>query len=202
MTEDESPKNWPPLGLPAGSVRALLTMIIVAVVVSSTARNQQLDVLWIEVLLIALAHYFTARRFVNLPPDVLTRLEKEGVLKEEQQPLFLPKRSIRLLLTAAFGGLAYYLYAENRLLTAESLPLLGIVASYILGHVVRGITHWFKNDEPNADPSRLWQDGRAIIVLLSVGIAAFAPLSNQPELLPEAVHRTSLGLVLFYFGSR
>jgi hypothetical protein len=29
-----SPKTWPPLGLPTGSVRALLTLIIVAVVVA------------------------------------------------------------------------------------------------------------------------------------------------------------------------
>jgi hypothetical protein len=78
-----SPKTWPPLGLPTGSVRALLTLIIVAVVVAKYALGQDLDVLWIETLLIALAHYFTTRRFVALPPQVLQRLEQEGVIAQE-----------------------------------------------------------------------------------------------------------------------
>jgi hypothetical protein len=202
MTDEDSPKNWPPLGLPAGSVRALLTLIIVAVVVTATAREQTLDVLWFEVLLIALAHYFTSRRFVTLPPEVLARLEKEGVLKDEKHPLYLPKRTIRLVLIASFGGLAYYLYQEGRLFEPESVSLIGIVAAYVLGHVVRGITNLFKSNDKDAQPSRLWQDGRALLVLSAIAIAAFAPLTNQLELLPEQVHRIALGLVLFYFGSR
>ena len=32
---ESSPKTWPPLGLPTGSVRALLTLIVVAVVVTT-----------------------------------------------------------------------------------------------------------------------------------------------------------------------
>jgi hypothetical protein len=202
MTEEDSPRNWPPLGLPAGSVRALLTMLIVAVVVTATVRHQKLDVLWTEVLLIALAHYFTSRRFVSLPPDVLKRLQTEGVIKNEKQPLFLPKHSIRLLLTGSFAGLAYYLYDEGRLFDPDSMALIGIVAAYILGHLVRGVANWFKSNDKDAQPSRLWQDGRAIIVLLSIAVASFAPLSNQPDLIPEQLHRIALALVLFYFGSR
>lgn len=133
---------------------------------------------------------------------MLQRLEEEGLLKDDKQPLFLPKRSIRLILTASFCGLAYYLYQENRLGEPESISLLGVVAAYVLGNLVRGIGCWFKGSDKNAKPSRLWQDGRAIVVLLAIVIAASAPLSNQPNMLPEQVHRIALGLVLFYFGSR
>ena len=83
------PQNWPPLGLPIGSVRALLTLIVVAVVVSRMARGLPVDALWTQTLLIALAHYFTARRFVSLPPDVLARLEEDGLIERERHP-FLP----------------------------------------------------------------------------------------------------------------
>ena len=92
-----SPKSWPPLGLPTGSVRALLTLIVVAVVVTKLALHRNLDELWVETLLIALAHYFTSRRFVSLSPAVLQRLENEGVIEKERQPLYLPRNSTECL---------------------------------------------------------------------------------------------------------
>ena len=66
-----SPKTWPPLGLPTGSVRALLTLIVVAVVVTKMVFHRPPDSIWIETLLIALAHYFTSRRFVSLSPEIM-----------------------------------------------------------------------------------------------------------------------------------
>jgi len=53
-----SPKTWPPLGLPTGSVRALLTLIVVSVVITQLSLNREVNPLWTETLLIALAHYF------------------------------------------------------------------------------------------------------------------------------------------------
>ena len=78
-----SPRGWPPLGLPIGSVRALLTIIVMTVVMTRLVRDLPVDVLWIQTLLIALAHYFTSRRFVTLPPDVIARLEQDGVIERE-----------------------------------------------------------------------------------------------------------------------
>ena len=98
-------KVWPPLGLPTGSVRALLTLLIVAVVIVQTVRGQEIEILWAETLMIAMAHYFTTRRFLNLPPDVIRRLAKEGHVEPEANPLFLPRFSIRLILLAIFAGL-------------------------------------------------------------------------------------------------
>ena len=42
MNEFEgSPKTWPPLGMPTGSVRALLTLIMVAVVMFGAVMAQR-----------------------------------------------------------------------------------------------------------------------------------------------------------------
>ena len=76
-------RHRPPLGLPSGSVRALLTLLIVAVVIAQVARGQAVEPLWVETLMIALAHNFTSRRFVSLPPELVRRLEAEGHLEEE-----------------------------------------------------------------------------------------------------------------------
>jgi hypothetical protein len=76
----------PPLGLPSGSVRALLTLLIVAVVVVQVVRGREVEPLWTETLMIALAHYFTSRRFINLAPDVMRRLEAEQCPPIETTP--------------------------------------------------------------------------------------------------------------------
>ncbi len=198
---ENSPKTWPPLGLPTGSVRALLTLIVVAVVVARTAFGRSPDPLWIETLLIALAHYFTSRRFVSLTPVVLQRLEQEGVLEKERHPLYLPKNSIRTIVVGAFVGLGIYLYREPRLVTPEAVALLSMVFAYLLGAIVRSITGWFakRRSQPITG---VWGDIKALIVLGAIVIAAVPALFDVGMQLPPLVDRIALGLTLFYFGSR
>lgn len=201
LEPEGSPKYWPPLGLPVGSVRAILTLFIVAVVTVSVARGQDLDLIWTETLLIALAHYFTSRRFVSLPPEVLKRIQDEGLIEKDRHPLFLPRHSIRLLILAAFVGLGVYLYKQQRLWEPRAVSLLGIVAAYVLGAMVRGIGAWL-GSRTGRRPSSAWGDFKAIVVLLAVAIAGVPELLDMPEFLPEMAHRIALGLMLFYFGSR
>jgi hypothetical protein len=197
----ESLKFGPPLGLPVGSVRALLTLQVVVVVTISVAQARDLDILWVETLLIALAHYFTSRRFVALPPDVMARIQNEGLIDRETHPLFLPRHSIRFLILATFGGLGFYLYREGRLFEPRSVSLLGIVAAYALGAVMRGVTSFLRRNRKHP-PSRAWGDLRAIVVLLTVLTAVVPELLGTADALPQEVHRVALGLMLFYFGSR
>jgi len=202
MTEsDEDPKYWPPLGLPVGSVRAILTLLIVAIVTLNAARGKSLDLIWTETLLIAMAHYFTSRRFVSLPPDVLKRIQQEGILDQEVHPLYLPRHSIRILILGAFVGLGVFLYQQNRLFTVESISPLGIVAAYVCGSIVRGIGSWFGR-RTGRQPSSLWGDLKAMLVLLAVAVAGIPELVSMPDLLPPVAHRIALALMLFYFGSR
>jgi len=182
--------DWPPLGLPRGSIRALLTLLIVAVVIAQVVRGQEVELLWAETLMIALAHYFTSRRFVNLPPDVIRRLAAEGHIEEERNPLFLPRYSIRVILVLAFLGLGAYLYWENRLFEPQALSVLGVVFAYLLGIVLR------------FGRFRVWEDLKAVVVLLVLLYTAGAYLANRPDLAPYQLRDISLGLVLFYFGSR
>ena len=143
LEPEGSPKYWPPLGLPVGSVRAILTLFVVSIVTLSVARGHDLDLVWTETLMIALAHYFTSRRFVSLPPEVLARIQKEGVLEYEGNPLFLPRHSIRLLIVGSFIALGVFLYRQQRLWEPRAISLLGIVAAYALGAIARSISSWF-----------------------------------------------------------
>lgn len=198
---EKSPKTWPPLGLPTGSVRAILTLIVVAVVVARVALGRSLDSLWIETLLIALAHYFTTRRFVALSPAVLQRLEQEGVIPKERHPLYLPRNSIRTIIMGAFVGLGIYLYREPRLLTPEAIALLSMVFAYLLGAIARSISGWFS--KRRSQPiTGVWGDIKALIVLGAILVAAVPAIFDFGWQLPPIGDRIALGLTLFYFGSR
>ncbi len=197
-----SPQTWPPLGMPTGSVRALLTLTVVAVVVLNLASGRDdLDIIWIETLLMALAHYFTSRRFVDLPREVRLKLEQDGILEDELHPLFLPKHSIRLLLISSFIGLAVYLYQLNRLWEPQAVTLLGMVFAYLLGTMLRGFTRWW-NRRRTTPPSRFWADAKALLVLGTVGIVAVCEFTGMRDVLHPTVHKVAMGLLLFYFGSR
>ncbi len=202
MNEFEgSPKTWPPLGLPTGSIRALLTLIVVAVVVTKITYARDLDALWIETLLIAMAHYFTSRRFVSLSPDVLLRLEQEGVIEKERHPLYLPRNSIRTIIVGAFVGLGIYLFREHRILETQALALLSVVFAYLLGGLVRGISYWW-NRRRAKPASGTWGDLKALIVLGSLVVVGGLELFVPDLRLPTYMHHIVLGMTLFYFGSR
>lgn len=201
LEPEGSPKYWPPLGLPVGSVRAILTLSVVVIVISSVAREHDLDLVWTETLLIALAHYFTSRRFVSLPPEVLARIQQEGILEKDGNPLYLPRRSIRLLIIGSFVALGVYLFRENRLWEPQAVSLLGIVAAYTLGAMIRNIGSWF-GSRTGRRASAGWGDLKAIVVLLAMAVAGIPELISMPDLLPSMTHKIALGLMLFYFGSR
>ena len=195
------PRTRPPLGLPNGSVRALLTLLVVAVVIVQVCRQREIEPLWTETLMIALAHYFTSRRFINLTPDVIRRLEAEGQVEIESNPLFLPRHSIRAIILVAFASLAVYAYREHQLFDFPALSILGVVFAYLLGILVRSLIGWWcKGRESNT--IRGWEDMKAAVVLVVLLYTAGVYLFDRPDLVPHQLRNITLGLVLFYFGSR
>ena len=111
-------------------------------------------------------------------------------MEEEANPLFLPKWTIRAILIAAFVRAAICLFFQHRLFETPALSLLGVVFAYLLGVVVRirGL--------------RGWENAKAAVVLLVLATTAGAYLLDQGTLVPPMWRNITLGLVLFYFGSR
>jgi len=168
----------------------LLTLLIVAVVIVQLGRGQEVELLWTETLMIALAHYFTSRRFIRLSPEVVRRLTEEGQIEAEPRPLYLPRYSVRIILVAAFLGLAVYLFRQDRLFQSQALSILGVVFAYLLGIVAR------------MRSVRGWEDLKAVVVLLALLSTAIPSLMNRGDIVPHQLRDITLGLVLFYFGSR
>src|ERR1700731_4699383 len=171
MTTEENFHARPPLGLPTGSVRALLTLLILAVVVHEVVLGRLVAVIWTETLVIALAYYFTYRRFVSLPREVIVRLEREGAIPRESNPLWLPRHTIRILIILTIGALGAYLYREKRLLEPQVITIFGTALCYLLGVFISAVTSWWAKGHKTL--GRLfWEDIKAGAVLLTVGATA------------------------------
>lgn len=198
--DTEEPFRYP-LGLPSGSVRALLTMIVVAVTCSDILNGRKIGPVWAQTLMIALAHYFTSRRFVQLPPEMLRRLEADGVIPKEPLPLYLPRGTIRLLILAAFIGVFAFQFRQGTLFNPDPFAIFITLLAYFLGATLRGILNWWYRGKPG-ESSRWWADTRAITVLVALIATSLLQIIGQQHLAPYWLENITMAMVLFYFGSR
>ena len=185
------PSNRPPLGLPRGSIRALLTLMIVAVVIAQMVRGGEIHLLWTETLMIAMAHYFASRRFIRLPP-------------EETQAAG-QRRSYRIGGPAALSAQLQHPAAVDRLVHGR-------------GHLISTCTAGCWNRRPcrfwawcspiywessfDCGQVRGWEDAKAAVVLAVMLATSTAYLLDYGGSVPKPLQAVTLGLVLFYFGSR
>jgi hypothetical protein len=200
MAEINNPQ--PPLGLPPGSVRALLSLMVVSMVIEETVHGHDLSVHLVEALLMVLALYFSARKIVSVPPAVLQQLEKEGQIPVERQPLYLPRFSIRLVILLSFAGAAAYLYQHDRLFTNPSLSSFGMVGAYLLGVLLRPMGRFLRRGEMAASLMDRFADLRALVVLGAVAVLTVSYWLDKPEWRPDWAQHAALTLLLYYFGAR
>jgi len=198
----EPRRHRPPLGLPPGSVRALLSLMIVSTVIAETVRGRSLDVALAEALMIVLASYFATRRVIDLPPDVLQKLEQDGQLPSERHPLYLPRFSIRIIILISFAGAAGYLYQQGRLFAQEAVATLGLVFAYFVGVLFRALGKLFGQWRLPEGVRDWFADLRALVVLGAVGTLTVCYWLGRQASLPDWAESTTLSLLLFYFGAR
>lgn len=191
------------LGLPAGSIRALLTLMTVGFIIAQTVHGRRVSLLWFESLIIVLAHYFAHRRFVALSPTLIQKLTAEDLIEDEPHPLYLPRHTLRTLIVVAFGALAIYLGCVGRLRDPVGVPVLVSVGSYFLGIVFGSVAARYMKSKPARGASWL-DDLKAVVTLLAVALAIAVQLFDWQNVIPfsDKLEALPLALMLFYFGSR
>ena len=191
------------LGLPPGSIRALLTMMTVGFIVLQTARGVGVGLLWSESLMIVLAHYFAHRRFVPLSPAMREQLKAADLLEDDAHPLHLPKHSLRTLIVLSFVGLGVYLARERRLLDPVAIPIFISVGSYFLGIGFGIFVSWW-NKGRESEGGMWFENLKALVTLVAVAFAILVQIFGWQARIPygEKFEAIPLALMLFYFGSR
>ena len=198
-----APRNRKVLGLPPGSIRALLTLMTVGFIVAQTARGIEVKLLWFESLMIVLAHYFAHRRFVPLSPEMLEHLKAESLIEDDVNPLHLPKHSLRTLIVLSFVGLAVYLACKHRLFDPVAVPVFVTVGSYFLGIGFGAIGEWWMKGRPIKGAS-WFDDVRALVTVLAITLTIVVQVFGWQDRIPYGakLEVLPLALMLFYFGSR
>jgi hypothetical protein len=197
------------LGWPAGSVRALLAILVFAATwgLLVVRPSHEVPVYLRDLLFIIMGHYFAARRRAG-------QLEEAG-----PPPLFLPRGTIRLLLVIGSLAVAIVLYRQGRFSDLERNPgvvTLLLVGGFLLGVALSTLSTWW--DERGHHTPRFVEDARALVSIGSAVILialvwnrhlqVFPPESVEAHM-PVWVHLGRYGpehilaaVVGFYFGSR
>lgn len=189
------------LGLPPGSVRALVAMAVVGVFVMQTLHGEAVGLLMSEALLIVLAHYFASRRLLAVPRRVKDQLLAQGLVERESNPLWLPRNSVRVLILGALLITVGMLLVRGELFQADVFDNLFLVFAYLIGVVIQAVRERLP-PKPITRMGKLWVHLKALFVLLACALIALFTWAEWLAELPGWLEKVLLGWILFYFGSR
>lgn len=211
-TVPATPKPRHALGLPAGSIRALLAFGVLGYLWllvlrpteggGSPLANQQASLAFIYLqflMVLIIGHFFTAHG------------KTIGHHISEGSPLGLPSGCVRFLLLAGYLGQAVYLYYtrpkfELPETASVILLVLVLVSAYMVGYVITGAMNtvysvlppWFLDLQAWVALCALLLLG--VILLIRLVINTAVSPDNQIRL--DVVEAVLAGLVGLYFGAR
>ena len=201
------------LGLPAGSIRALLAVLVFATVwgMLLVRPSQEVPDYLSDLMFVIMGHYFATRK---RSADILGSGDEVG-----PPPLYLPRGSIRLILAAGSAMVAVVLYQRGVLTRVDRNPgvtTLLLIAGFLIGVILNTLVGWWR--------ARINRGHRAIedtqaLAAIGAGLALVALVWNRlfPIVPPgelDAVfqgcgHLGRLGpehllaaVIGFYYGSR
>jgi hypothetical protein len=196
------------LGLPPGSIRAILSLLVVGLIcalilIPIRGQPAPIPAYLFYLLFLVLGHFFAAHG------QSIRRRGERG-----PSPLYLPAGVIRFVLVVGLAGTVIYAWVTNRdalehqlsasldtLRDQPTLPLV-LLAGFLLGVVVRTIVG-------RENPPFWWQNIEAWFALIAdLGMVAeviirlvINPSLEQPLDLPSWEGFLA-GIVAFYFGAR
>jgi hypothetical protein len=136
-----------PLGMPRGTVRALITIMIVAFPFWYIITGEEIPGLIVNAIFVAVAFYFEARRTehekLKQIVDEVKRPELVEIdLRKQKMPLYLPKYSVRILLVIMLLTFLITNYFGPQVPfqgTNTIFDLLIIIVLFIIGAILRSI---------------------------------------------------------------
>jgi len=201
------------LGLPAGSVRALLAVLVFATVwgILLVRPSQEVPDYLSGLMFVIMGHYFATRKrnaAVAVPGD-----------EPGPPPLFLPKGSIRLVLAGGSAAVAVMLYQRGVLTRIDRNPgvtTLLLVGGFLIGVILNAWIGWWRarvkrTHRAIEDLQAVAAMGAGVVLVALVWNRTFpvVPLDQVDAVFNHWGHLGRLGpehllaaVIGFYFGSR
>ncbi len=205
------PPLRPPLGMPPGSVRALLSLMVMGLIwtllLMPDEKAVKVPIYLYYLMFLVLGHYFAAHGHSIAGPD-----------SGNASPLHLPRGTIRAVLILGFVGVLGWRYYITRdpvkmfrlqepLLDQPYLPLV-LIGAFFLGHLLSRLFGPLVAREGGA----YWlQDMRSWLALLGavgLGVEVLIQVVINPSveaasrLNPHPWQMVLPAIICFYFGSR
>ncbi len=177
-----------PLGLPVGSVRALLLLALASAAIFDLYHTKQIAPWLIAAIFIAGASYFSSRRAG--PP---TKDEKG------RGPWWLPSGTIRLIFIGllVYGGVVWFRFHRDT--SWEQARVAWIVLAYVIGVLTGALERRGYSDEEAGRP--YFEHLVALVSLIAA--AALVCLSIEPDPSIQGWVPPLLGaVVVHYFATR
>ena len=141
-----------PLGMPRGTVRAIITLMIVLFPFTYIIWNQQIPSEIVNTIFILVAFYFEARKGEDNLLKIIAEIKNPEKAVEEKRktirPLYLPKYTVRIsLMLILFVYYLIDLFVQNISLelTNTLIDILVIAILYFIGTFFRAISQiWSK----------------------------------------------------------
>lgn len=203
MSTPNKPTVRYPLGLPKGSVRALIALVVFGSVMALLVIGREVEVsLWL-INYVVLGYYFANRSTPT--PQMSATAETSG--HEEPPPLRLPRGTVRWLIILGFVGTAGYLawhwFTSNQPITKQPafFPMLSL-GGFFLGRVLHAITSRVSHENQHASGFQWFQDIKAFVSIACALLLAAIILFDLIFWGSDTIKRFSLVYIIFYFGSR
>ena len=190
-----------PLGIPPGSVRALLALCVVFVSCWLMVQGDEPPLAVSEALFTALGYYFATRARVGLSKDELRERQEEFGEEAELRPLFLPRGSIRVIILISFVAVAACVVSRWGCAKVATCTTLLLVLAFFAGQALKYLVLWLR---PRRKQHRigLFEHVKAAIGILVAAAFVAMYVSGYYRAASPRLHKVFLGFIIFYFGSR
>ncbi|MFW3146180.1 MAG: hypothetical protein ACMUIE_05160 [Thermoplasmatota archaeon] len=182
-----------PLGLPRGSVRASVMLLISLLCWLLFLLGRDVPHYLLNVVLIMIGYYFAFRG----TPVILKGLPKVET-KDSKDPLYMPKGVIRWVVIGGFVVAFLALTINGNILDHDYIEFFFILFGLVGGYTSKKIrTEVLKMETP-----AIMKHGRSVVVLL-ISLTLFTLfLGGWEGELGAVPVRISIAVIGFYFGSR
>jgi len=191
----------PPLGLPAGSVRATLAIILSGSLWYVILRGGDPPQILVDSALLVVAFYFGVRSTAPVVPAARPVSVQGG--PKVRQPLYLPRGIVRTVLAVGFLGVIAYVAYRDGTMPQALILILQVIVSYVIGYGISRVL--LRRARLGKELGRGARVARNAISLAAIGItagASWAIVAGQFDLVPEYLRNGLAWTIAFYFGSR